>query len=64
MPNANYASRSLKWIRPRGTTGDDTREIFPATRLFRSKGFKKPVRNLVNGVVLPLMTNKGRLEEE
>jgi hypothetical protein len=64
MLNAKYASRSLKWIRPRGTTNDDTRGDFPRDPSIRLRSFKMPLRNLVNGVVLPSVTNIGHLEEE
>jgi hypothetical protein len=64
MLNANYASRTLKRIRPRRTAGDDARGDLPRDRLFGFRGLKKPLRNLVNGVVLPSMRNIGRLEEE
>jgi hypothetical protein len=49
---------------PRGTTGDDMRGDLPRDRLFGFRGFKKPLRNLVNGVAWPSMTNIGRLGEE
>jgi hypothetical protein len=49
---------------PCGTTGDDTRGDFPRDRLFGLRGFKKPLRNLENGVVLSPRTNTGRVEEE
>jgi hypothetical protein len=49
---------------PSGTADDFESGDLPRDRLFGFRGFKRPLKTLVNGVVLPSMTRIGRLEEE